>query len=114
MKKIPEEQAIYAYGNSQAAVNLFDILQKAPRNVRSHMTRVMTRYSTILHKLKTGDSAERYVAKTMLLDSIAEIEKQDHEYFVKTHTCNVLKTRHKAWLRGYKNGKETTENNRAI
>lgn len=101
MKKIPEEQSIYAYGSSQAAVNLFDILQKGPRNTRSHMTRVMTRYGSILNKLTSGDSTERYVAKTMLLDSVAEIAKSDHEYSACTHTCNVLRTRHKEWLRGF-------------
>lgn len=103
MKKNPEDQAIYAYGNSPAAVNLFDILQKAPRNVRSHMTRIMTRYSTILKRLKVGDSVERYVAKTMMLESVAEIEKQQQDYMVRTHTCNVLKTRHKEWIREHKN-----------
>jgi len=108
-RKIPEEQSIYAYGNSPAAVNLFDILQKAPKSVRSHMTRIMTRYSTILNKLTIGDSTERYVAKTMLLDSIDEVERHpDLEYMAGTHTCNVLKTRHKEWLRGYNVGKQRT------
>jgi hypothetical protein len=107
LKKIPEEQAIYAYGNSRAAVNLFDILQKSSSSVRSHMTRVMTRYSTILNKLMVGDSVERYVAKTMLLDSIGEIEKHHElEYMARTHTCNVLRTRHKEWLRGHHVGQQ--------
>lgn len=99
MKKIPEEQSIYAYGNTPAAVNLYYILQEQPRRVRVHVTRILTKYGTILNKLMTGDSTERYIVVTMLREAIDELKSNPDEPKVISHASNVLKTQHKEWLR---------------
>lgn len=98
-RKRPEDQAPCTFGNTPAALVLYDILNNSPYSIRANITRTLVKFNTIMGRLRKGDSVDRYIATTMIREACAEVDKKTYDIGVKTHANTVLKTKYKEWLR---------------
>ena len=99
LQDMSKEQEYHTYGDSLAAEVLFQIMQSATKKESRKVGRIHQKMGSCLNRLTINDSTGRYIAKTIHIEIMSEVENLDIPRNMKTHLCNVLSTMYKKWLR---------------